>query len=229
MALSDIDTGRSAGVNALPAEFFVRFGIYAEREFLSPEVCASLRGEMQAATGAPATVADEEGGDDAVDETYRRTKQAKVSPATAARIEGELLKAIRRLAKHFERALVGVQQPQFLLYREGDFFRAHPDDSKKPDAPDFVRRRSVSAVVFLNGVTPADPDGYSGGSLTFYGLMDDDTSEDSVGLALAGETGLLVAFSSDLVHSVSPITAGERYTLVSWFFEDPRLSAESAL
>jgi predicted 2-oxoglutarate/Fe(II)-dependent dioxygenase YbiX len=215
-------------VNALPAEFFVRFGLFAEREFLSPEVCASLTGEMRAAAGAPATVADERGGDDAVDDTYRRTKQAKVSPATVAGIEGELLKAIPGLAKHFERTLVGVQQPQFLLYKEGDFFRAHPDDSKKPDAPDFVRRRSISAVVFLNGATPGEPDGYAGGSLTFYGLMDDGTSEDSVGLALAAETGLLIAFPSDLVHSVSPITAGERYTVVSWFFEDPGPSVEPA-
>jgi predicted 2-oxoglutarate/Fe(II)-dependent dioxygenase YbiX len=214
-------------VNALPAEFFVRFGLYAEREFLSPEVCASLREEMRAATAAPATVADERGGDDAVDDTYRRTKQAKVSPATVSRIEGELLKAIPGLAKHFERALVGVQQPQFLLYRAGDFFRAHPDDSKKPDAPDFVRQRSVSAVVFLNAATTGEPAGYSGGSLTFYGLMDDSMSGESVGLPLAGETGLLIAFPSHFLHSVSVVTAGERYTLVSWFFEDPSLS-ESA-
>jgi predicted 2-oxoglutarate/Fe(II)-dependent dioxygenase YbiX len=114
------------------------------------------------------------------------------------------------------------------LYREGDFFRAHPDDSAKADAPDFVRRRSVSAVVFLNGVSPTESDGYSGGSLVFYGLMDDGTSEESVGLALAGETGLLIAFPSELVHSVSPITAGERYTLVGWFFEDPSPSVDPA-
>ena len=209
----------------LPAEFFARFGLYAEREFLSPEVCASLKDEMRAATGAPATVADGQEGD-AVDETYRRTKQAKVSPTTAARIGEELLKAVPGLAKHFGRGLVGMQAPQFLLYREGDFFRAHPDDSKEPEAPDFVRQRSVSAVVFLNGATPGEPAGYSGGSLTFYGLMDDSVSGENVGLPLAGETGLLIAFPSHLVHSVSPVTAGERYTLVTWFFEDPSLSVE---
>ena len=204
----------------LPAEFFARFGLYAERELLSPEVCSNLRDEMRAASGAPATVADEQG-DDAVDETYRRTKQAKVSATTAARIGEELLKAVPGLAKHFERRLVGMQAPQFLLYREGDFFRPHPDDSENPEAPDFVRQRSVSAVVFLNGATPGEPTGYSGGSLTFYGLMDDSVSGESVGLPLAGETGLLIAFPSHLVHSVSPVTAGERYTLVTWFFEDP--------
>ena len=211
----------------LQAEFFTRFGLYAEREFLSPEVCVSLRDEMRAATGTPATVADGQEGD-AIDEAYRRTKQAEVSSTTVARIREGLLEAVPGLAKHFGRGLVGMQAPQFLLYREGDFFRAHPDDSKEPEAPDFVRQRSVSAVVFLNGATPGEPAGYSGGSLTFYGLMDDSVSGESgesIGLPLAGETGLLIAFPSHLVHSVSPVTAGERYTLVTWYFEDPSLSA----
>ena len=146
-------------MNPLPAEFFTRFGLYTEREFLTPEECASLRDEMRAATGAPATVA--EGQRDAVDEAHRRTKQAEVSPTTAARIREKLLEAIPGLAKHFERRLVGMQAPQFLVYREGDFFRPHEDDSENPEAPDFVRQRSVSAVVFL--ATPGDPAGYSGG------------------------------------------------------------------
>ena len=107
-----------------------------------------------------------------------------------------------------------MQPPQFLLYREGDFF-APPGRQHRSDAPGFVRQRSVSAVVFLNG--RREPTNYSGGSLTFYGLMDDGVGGESVGLPLAGETGLLVAFPSDLVHAVSPVTAGERYTVVTWF------------
>ena len=72
-------------------------------------------------------------------------------------------------------------------------------------------------MVFLNGDTPEDQAGYSGGSLIFYGLMDDDASAESVGLPLAGEAGLLVAFPPHVIHSVSPVTAGERYTVVTWF------------
>jgi predicted 2-oxoglutarate/Fe(II)-dependent dioxygenase YbiX len=56
--------------------------------------------------------------------------------------------------------------------------------------------------------------------------MDDAIGGENVGLPLAGEAGLLIAFPSHLVHSVSPVTAGERYTLVTWFFEDPSLSVE---
>jgi SM-20-related protein len=204
-------------VNPLPAEFFTRFGLYAEREFLAPEECAGLRDEMRAAAGAPATVADEQG--EAVEERSRRTKQAEVAPATTTRIRGKLLEALPRLAQHFQLALADVQAPQFLLYREGDFFRPHHDDSEDPGAPDFVTQRAVSAVVFLNGDSPGEPAGYAGGSLTFYGLMDDGASGEGVGLPLAGETGSLIAFPSHLVHAVSPVTAGERYTVVSWFFQ----------
>jgi len=205
-------------VNSLPADFFTRFGLYAEREFLSREACTRLMDEMRAATAAPATVADEQG--ETVVETSRRTKQARVSATAAAPINAGLLEALPRLATHFGRRLTGMQAPQFLVYREGDFFRPHHDDSEEPEAPDFVRQRSVSAVVFLNSDSAGEPAGYSGGELTFYGLMDDDVSGESVGLPLAGETGLLIAFPAHVVHSVSPVTAGERYTVVSWFFED---------
>ena len=46
------------------------------------------------------------------------------------RIGDQLLRAVPELAKHFDRELVGMQKPQFLLYREGDFFRPHEDDSR---------------------------------------------------------------------------------------------------
>src|SRR6266849_3852842 len=76
-------------VTSLRAEFFTRFGLYVEREFLSRPVCASLMEEMRAGAGTPATVAEGQAGD-AVDDAYRRTKQAEVSVATAARISEQL-------------------------------------------------------------------------------------------------------------------------------------------
>jgi SM-20-related protein len=74
----------------------------------------------------------------------------------------------------------------------------------------------VGAAVFLNGEgEDGDPDAYGGGSLTFYGLLGED-EERQVGLPLMGEEGLLVAFASDLPHAVTPVTHGERYTVVTW-------------
>ena len=202
---------------SLKAEFFTRFGLYVEREFLSRPVCARLREEMRAAAGTAATVAEKQAGD-AVDDAYRKTKQAEVSATTAARISEQLVKAAPTLANHFRQELADMQRPQFLLYREGDFFRAHPDSSDEPGAADYVSQRRVSAVVFINGAAPDEPGGYSGGSLVFYGLMDESSNGEAVGLPLAGETGMLIAFPSDLVHAVLPVTAGERYSIVSWFY-----------
>jgi SM-20-related protein len=65
-------------------------------------------------------------------------------------------------------------------------------------------------VVFLNDYS-AEPDAncYGGGLLNFY---DDETA-----FGLRGETGLMVAFAAETTHEVSPVTDGERFTLITWF------------
>jgi hypothetical protein len=75
----------------------------------------------------------------------------------------------------------------------------------------------ISAVVFLNTTSPDPaPDTYGGGALTFYGLLDDPRAQ-SVGLPLDATEGLLMTFPAEIVHSVAPVTHGERYTAVSWY------------
>src|SRR5207244_11285653 len=123
-------------------------------------------------------VAEEHAGD-SVDDASRHTKHAKVSEETATRISKRLLDVAPGLGEHFGRDLAGIQPPQFLLYREGDFFRPHPDRSEKPGTADYVTQRSVSAVVFVNGGSVEDG-GYTGGALEFYGLLDDSSSSESV-------------------------------------------------
>jgi SM-20-related protein len=46
--------------------------------------------------------------------------------------------------------------------------------------------------------------------------MDDERAR-SVGFPLIGEAGLLLAFRPNLVHEVTPVTHGERCTVVTWF------------
>jgi predicted 2-oxoglutarate/Fe(II)-dependent dioxygenase YbiX len=75
----------------------------------------------------------------------------------------------------------------------------------------------VSVVVFLNAqATHPVEETFEGGALAFYGLMKAPGMEHA-GIPLEPEAGLLVAFRSDVMHEVSPVTRGERYTLVSWF------------
>ena len=195
-------------------EFFARFGIFSRR-FLDDATCTELRTEMRTASGSPATVAP---ADEEVDEGYRRTKMADVSDPTREKIRARLLSLMPELSGYFDVPLSEVQRPQFLVYRRGDFFRRHIDSAEDDSAAQAVRARRVSTVVFLNGEgQEADEDSYGGGALTFYGLLGDDPPARDVGLPLTGATGLLVAFRSDAIHSVTPVTHGERYTIVSWF------------
>ena len=199
------------------ADFFTHFGMFTNRNFFDSDLCLKIRSDMRSTDSNPSTVVEKQGPDDAVDEKTRRTRSAKVSTSTRALVEERLLAVKPKLEKHFNLVLDGCQKPQFLIYREGDFFRAHPDNSTDPDAPEFVKERQVSAVIFLNNeVEDPMPDSYSGGSLTFYGLIDDPRGE-SMGFPLTGEAGLLVAFRPEILHEVTPVTHGERYTIVSWF------------
>ena len=121
------------------------------------------------------------------------------------------------LAGHFEMHLNGHEGPTFLMYQPGGFYEPHVDRAAADETQISPRRRRVSVVIFLNAMSTAPgPGDYSGGALTFYGLVDDPAWR-SVGFALDPMPGLLVAFPSHIVHEVTPVTAGDRYTIVDWF------------
>jgi predicted 2-oxoglutarate/Fe(II)-dependent dioxygenase YbiX len=191
------------------AAFFTRFGLFADRELLDPATCAHVVAEMRRRGGRPATVSLS---GEHVDEGYRRTTLVDISEATRALVEDRIRAGLPAIERHFDEQLGDIERAQFLLYREGDHFRRHTDSHRDGPSREVTPRR-ISAVVFLNGEGAADrPDSYGGGQLTFYGLMGD-----GLGLPLVGRPGLLVAFRSDLVHAVTPVTHGERCTVVSWF------------
>ena len=197
------------------ADFFTRLGLFAVRDFLDADTCAHLRQEVKKAEKVPGAVGGESGRYE-IDPDSRRTNIAEMPPEAEAMIDKRLSTLIPEVERHFSVRIEGRQRLQFLLYREGDFFDAHRDRNTSPEAAEFSRRRRVSVVVFLNGEAeePA-PEAYGGGSLTFYGLLGEQ-GDRQVGLPVVGETGLLLAFDSNLTHAVTPVTHGERYTVVTW-------------
>jgi SM-20-related protein len=148
-----------------------------------------------------------------VDERMRRNTRAEVSTTTRDEIDQRFRALLPALARHFRQDLDDVQQPQFLVYGPGDFFRPHTDTSSGSIVPPQVRARCVSVVLFLNrhSARPV-PGTFGGGALRFI----DDSHEAGPG-ELFGEEGLLVAFRSTLWHEVSPITRGHRLSVVSWY------------
>ena len=194
--------------------FFARFGLYVAPDLLDENTCRDVRDAMDEAQQVEATVEDE--GTYEVDRSHRKTRLAKVDPGTLDFVKGRLNSLRKTLSQHFDLELEECEKPQFLVYEEGDFFRPHMDSSDK-DADEASGRR-VSAVIFLNETSEEPADGaYGGGSLSFYGLLQDDPKGEGIGLPLVGSPGALVAFPSDMIHGVSPVTHGRRYTIASWF------------
>jgi predicted 2-oxoglutarate/Fe(II)-dependent dioxygenase YbiX len=195
-------------------EFFRRLGFYCSPEFLGQDTRGALLSQIQASVPVPAEVFDG-GPDPVVDMAVRNTWEVPVGGA--AELGGRLGALRAELADHFKLPLDGHEGPTCLMYQPGGFYEPHVDRSSNEAVQISAARRRVSVVIFLNAMrTPPGRDDYSGGALTFYGVVDDPAWR-RFGFGLAPEPGLLVAFPSHVVHEVTPVTAGDRYTIVDWF------------
>ncbi|HVF66761.1 MAG TPA: 2OG-Fe(II) oxygenase [Pyrinomonadaceae bacterium] len=194
-----------------------QLGIYTEENFLEREACESLKASVREGPRERALVY-EGGADYVLNESRRSAVKVSVSDSAASRVKEKLLSKCGEFSRRFRVEVKGCQEPTFLVYKPGDFFEPHRDHTENGDAPDHVRRRRVSAVVFLNDESAGEVGGdYEGGSLAFYGLLKDPRCR-HIGIPVRGKAGMLVAFRSDVYHQVSPVTKGERLTVVSWFF-----------
>jgi SM-20-related protein len=200
-----------------------KLGVFIRAQVLNRAECEQLCAEATASRLDRATVGTPSSGESTtqVYESVRRTKYVRVAPDTIASLEQRLLALSPELDKFFGVQLDRCAGTQLLAYQPGDFFRAHQDTPDSPDqpCPAEIRRRKISTILFLNeqakNPTPAE---YDGGALIFNGLLDAKGAQ-GAGIGVIPESGLLVAFRSTVWHHVSEVSAGTRYTLVTWFEE----------
>ena len=192
-------------------------GMLVEPNFFDWKTCNHLRTEAATASTIEAAVASRIGSLPYVAEMDRKTKVVAVQQLAVALVKARFQELRPRLETHFGVLLSGCELPQFLAYETGGFYRVHVDRGPNRESSDPESRRKVSLVAFLNGESfRSDEGSYRGGSLIFYPIG----NEPEVvlnGVALAGRPGLLIAFRSDVLHEVTPVTEGRRYTVVSWF------------
>lgn len=198
-------------------DFFEQFGVYSHYEFLSHEFCNQLRDEMESAVAVPGTVWNPDDGENFKEEAKKRKEYPNISEASVNEINRKLDELMPEIAERFEQPVTGIQPIKFTRYDAGDYYRIHIDITNDPDAPELLRERKVSVIIFLGqeGETPDEGD-YCGGNLTFYGLLGEQ-GWNSVGLPLESEQGLLVAFRPDIPHEVTTVTHGTRYTITTWY------------
>ncbi len=141
-----------------------------------------------------------------------------VEDSLRTELEQRLTGLRSRLEEAFGVSLGRVEKIGCLMYRAGDFFRLHadvPSEATVSAAFPFLHQRRVTILISLN--EPGhDVEPYEGGVLSLFGLMQGPASQ-NFGFPVDVETGLLIAFPATMLHEVSPVTAGNRYTLVTWF------------
>jgi SM-20-related protein len=199
----------SAGeTEALPAPLIIE-------NFLDHPTCLAWCDAMRAGVVHAAQVVDA-AGHSVVQTATRRSGSISLAAEACASLLARLDALRPVLADHFRTALDSMQQPEFLVYRRGDYFRPHQDNSALEVHGAQLRRRKVSAVLFFNGQArrPAER-AYCGGTLRLYTAS---TRHEAVPyVELAGEPGSLVAFFSSVVHEVRPVIHGERFTVATWY------------
>jgi SM-20-related protein len=180
------------------------------KEFLDPLLCRRIVAEMNAAQAEAATVYSHTVSD-YVDQNMRQTLRIRPSTETIELITNRLRAHQQTIEKHFAVSLSECEDPQFLRYRVGDFFVAHQDGNTGLLRLDSERRR-ISLVIFLSRESELpEADAYCGGSLILSDLRSDRK------VHLIGAPGKLVVFRAETTHEVTPVTHGERYSIVSWF------------
>lgn len=184
--------------------------LFVAKQFLEPSTCREIVAEMSAAQSDAATVYGRTTSG-SVEQSVRQTLRIRPSVATVESIVHRLLALKDRIEKHFAFELSECEDPQFLQYREGDFFVAHQDGNTGLTRLD-TERRLVSTVMFLSRESDSlQPNAHCGGSLLFSDLR---TTEK---VRFVGEPGMLVAFRAETTHEITPVTHGERYSIVSWY------------
>jgi SM-20-related protein len=182
--------------------------LFVVKHFFEPPVCARLIAELRTIQGSASTVYGREPSG-AVHPGTRKSLRLMPSSETVQLVMDRLWACKEAVEKHFGRILSECEDPQFLRYQEGDFFVAHQDGNTGMLRLD-TERRLVSTVIFLSqeSESPA-PDTHCGGSLVFSSLREK--------FRMPAEPGTLVAFRSETTHEVTPVTYGERYSIVSWY------------
>ena len=109
----------------------------------------------------------------------------------------------------YELSKCDMEGVQLSRYSLGQFYDKHIDFNGNPDLKSYTRKLSMSVQL-------SDEDSYEGGDLIIY-------YGGEQYIAPKGK-GTIIVFDSRLTHEVTPITRGERYSLVKWFHGDKPLN-----
>jgi SM-20-related protein len=198
----------------MEADLIAKYDLLLTPGFLDESTCQNIIEQSLLSSSAPATVYGRTDSG-SVDEHVRRASRFIPSAVTVEFVNRLLMEHKPRVERHFQIALRGVEEPQFLRYQVGDFFVAHQDGNTGLIRLDTESDRKISIVIFLNRQTDEPiPGTYCGGGLRFSDYRAKPGQRE---LEFPAGPGMMVAFRAELTHEVTPVIRGERYSIVSWY------------
>ena len=177
-------------------------GVLLSGEFFHRDLSSRFHSAMREAPRFPARVTKR--GDYSVLPEVRNTNRLHLEPCWHDLFRERIAELKPRFEGHFMRKFGACQEPQFMAYSEGHFFRAHRDVGAASEPP-LITSRSLSIVVLLN------PGQYEGGTLILH-----DMGVPGSRIKIAGRPGGFIAFHPVVLHEVTPVTRGERYSIATW-------------
>ncbi|MDX1625992.1 MAG: 2OG-Fe(II) oxygenase [Wenzhouxiangellaceae bacterium] len=182
-------------------------GITVVEDFLDSDRIADWAEFLSDRASEPLTVVDVEATTE--ERVVRRpdprrvTERVDVGPRQSA-LDALVERALTKIGDERGCRFRWYERPQVLKYLPGGRYDTHADSDNVDPVTGAIRKdldRDVSLLIYLN-------DDYEGGRLGF----------DHFGWSLRPRAGMLVHFPSDYryVHTARPVTAGERYAVVSW-------------
>ncbi len=192
----------------------LRDNVLVQRDAIDRDELQRLTRQIRQAEMTDSLVSDYEGEADAgvvewvVNKQIRDTQEVQLPVDVIARLDSIIDTGVRAFVDPFYAVRVRDREPpQVLHYGTGGHYIPHVDaetlfkDESGLDLWEKSLDRDLSVVYFLN-------DDFTGGELVFPGLD----------LVIRPQAGTLVCFPADhnYIHGVNPVTAGHRYTLVTW-------------
>jgi predicted 2-oxoglutarate/Fe(II)-dependent dioxygenase YbiX len=197
----------------LTLDAFRALGLFVREDMVGPADRQRLLDACRGQAGDAAAVMTPAQGS-LVRSDVRTAFELDLPPDAAADLRSRIDALRGELGSHFCVALGESEGLVPLRYPEGAFYRSHRDRAAAGDGS----RRAVSVVLFLNGGDGSPGVAFAGGDLRFHGLVEAEDLDES-GVDLVPHAGTLVAFPSTLLHEVTPVRRGERYSIVTWFGE----------
>ena len=151
-------------------------------------------------------------GQDVLDNNVRKSEIGWIKHNTETKfLFDKILEKTNQINKFYNFQLTGITEDiQFTSYsgNENEHFDWHLDMGGG-----FKSRRKLSLVIQLS-----HEDDYEGGE-----LLVDAGAKDGKPLVSCKKQGSMIFFPSYLLHKVTPVTSGHRYSLVSWLSGQPYL------